>query len=64
MMTRSHGKTVVFSHPFELKGAGRVSPPGDYRAVTEEELIQELPFPVYRRISTVIYAPLEPIMLR
>ncbi len=21
MMTRSHSKTVVFSHPFELKGA-------------------------------------------
>jgi hypothetical protein len=59
MMTRSHSKTVVFSHPFELKGFGRVLPPGDYRVVTDEELIQELSFPVYRRISTVIHIPLE-----
>ena len=59
MMTRSHSKTVVFSHPFELKGVGRVLPPGNYRVVTDEELIQELSFPVYRRISTMIFVPLE-----
>jgi hypothetical protein len=58
MMTRSHSKTVVFSSPFELKGVDRVLPPGDYRVVTEEELIQELSFPVYRRISTVIFIPM------
>jgi hypothetical protein len=60
MMTRSHSTAVVFGHPFELKGAGRVLPPGDYRVVTEEELIPELSFPVYRRMSTVIYVPLDP----
>jgi len=59
MMTRSHSKTVVFSHPFELKGVDRVLPPGDYRVVTDEELIQDLSFPVYRRISTMIFIPLE-----
>ncbi len=59
MMTRSHSKTVVFSHPFELKGVDRVLPPGNYRVVTEEELIQELSFPVYRRTSTMIFLPLE-----
>jgi hypothetical protein len=59
MMTRSHGKTVVFSHPFELKGVDRVLPPGNYRGVTDEELIPELPFPVYRRISTAFFVPLE-----
>jgi hypothetical protein len=58
-MTRPSSKTVVFSHPFELKGVDRVLPPGDYRVVTEEELIQELPFPVYRRISTSISVPVE-----
>ena len=59
MMTRSHSKTVVFIHPFELKGIGRVLPPGNYRVVTDEELIQELSFPVYRRVSTTIFVPLE-----
>lgn len=59
MMTRSHSKTVAFSHPFELKGVDRVLLPGNYRVVTEEELIQELSFPVYRRTSTMIFVPLE-----
>jgi hypothetical protein len=59
MTTRSHSKTVVFKHPFELKGVDRVLPPGDYRVVTDEELIQELSFPVYRRVSTMIFVPLE-----
>ena len=57
MMTRSNSKTVVFNHPFELKGIDRVLPPGNYRVVTDEELIQELSFPVYRRVSTMIFVP-------
>ena len=59
MMTRSNSKTVVFNHPFELKGVDRVLPPGNYRVVTDEELIQELSFPVYRRIATMIFVPRE-----
>ena len=57
MFTRSHSKTVVFSHPFELKGVDRILPPGNYRVVTDEELIEELSFPVYRRVSTMIFVP-------
>jgi hypothetical protein len=56
-MTRSHSKSVVFSHPFELKGIDRILPPGDYRVVTDEELIEELSFPVYRRVATMIFVP-------
>ena len=59
MMTRSNSKTVVFNHPFEVKGVDRVLPPGNYRVVTDEELIQELSFPVYRRIATMIFVPLD-----
>jgi hypothetical protein len=59
MMTRSHSKTVVFRHPFELKGVDLVLPPGNYRVVTDEELIQELPLPVYRRTSTMIFVPVK-----
>jgi hypothetical protein len=57
MFTRSHSKSVVFRHPFELKGVDRILPPGTYRVVTDEELIEELSFPAYRRISTVIFVP-------
>jgi hypothetical protein len=57
MLTRSRSKTVVFGHPFEITGVDRVLPPGGYRVVTDEELIQELSFPVYRRVSTVIFVP-------
>jgi hypothetical protein len=32
-------------------------PPGEYRIVTDEELIEELSFPVYRRVATMIFVP-------
>ena len=57
MTTRSHSKSVVFSHSFELKGVDRILPPGEYRIVTDEELIEELSFPVYRRVATMIFVP-------
>jgi hypothetical protein len=56
---RSHSKSVVFSHSFELKGIDRILPPGEYRIVTDEELIEELSFPVYRRLTTMIFLPAE-----
>jgi hypothetical protein len=59
MTTRSHSKSVVFSHPFALKGVDRLLPPGDYRVVTDEELIEALTFPVYRRVATMIFVPAE-----
>jgi hypothetical protein len=57
VITRSHRKSVVFNHPFELRGVDRILPPGDYRVVTDEELIEGLSFPVYRRVSTMIFVP-------
>jgi hypothetical protein len=30
-------------------------PPGEYQTVTDEEMIEGLSFPVYRRISTMIF---------
>ena len=57
MITRSRSTSVAFSHPFQLKGVDRILPPGDYRVVTDEELIQELSFPVWRRVSTMIFVP-------
>ena len=57
MTARSHSSSVVFNHPFELKGVDRILPPGDYRIVADEELIEELSFPVYRRIATMMFVP-------
>ena len=57
MTIRSRSKSVVFSHSFELKGVDRLLPPGEYRVVTDEEMIEELSFPVYRRVATMIFLP-------
>ena len=57
MNTRTRNALVAFNHPFELKGVDRTLPPGEYRVVTDEQLIEELSFPVYRRISTMIFVP-------
>jgi hypothetical protein len=54
---RTSNKTVNFAHPFLLKGVDRVLPPGEYRVATDEELIQELSFPAYRRVATMIFVP-------
>ena len=50
---------MTFAHPFLLKGVDRILPAGDYRIVTDEELIEELSFPVYRRVATMIFVPAE-----
>ena len=57
MIARSLSKTVVFKRPFLLKGIDRLLPAGDYRVVTDEELIEGISFPVYRRVSTMIFVP-------
>jgi hypothetical protein len=57
MMTRTHRTTSSFARPFRLRGVDRVLPAGSYDIVTEEELIEGLSFPVYRRVSTVIFVP-------
>jgi hypothetical protein len=55
MTTRTSNKTVTFAHPFLLKGIDRELPAGSYRVVTDEELVEGLSFPVYRRVSTMIF---------
>ena len=48
---------MVFSKPFLLKSVDRILPAGDYRVVTDEELIEGLSFPAYRRVATMIFLP-------
>ena len=57
MTTRTTTKKVTFAHPFLLEGVDRTLPAGEYEVVTDEELVEGLSFPVYRRVSTIIYVP-------
>lgn len=57
MNIRTTRSTITFRRPFYLKGVDRLLPPGDYRVVTDEEMIQGLSFPAYRRVSTAIFVP-------
>ena len=57
MTTRTSSKTVTFALPFILKGIDRELSAGSYRVVTDEELVEGLSFPVYRRVSTLIFVP-------
>jgi hypothetical protein len=54
---RTQRTSVVFSRPFVLEGIDRVLPPGSYEVVTDEELIEGLSFPAYRRVSTAMMVP-------
>jgi hypothetical protein len=57
MAMRTISNTVTFTHPFLLKGVDRILAAGDYRVVTDEESIEQLSFPVYRRVATMIFVP-------
>ena len=56
-MTRTHRTTSAFARPFRLRGVDHVLPAGSYDIVTEDELIEGLSFPAYRRVSTVMFVP-------
>ena len=57
LTTRTRRKTWTFVKPFRLKGVDHVLPAGDYQVMTDEELIESLSFPVYRRVGTMILVP-------
>ena len=57
MTTRTRRKTVTFKWPFSLEGIGRSLPAGRYEVITDEEMIEGLSFPVYRRIATMMLVP-------
>jgi hypothetical protein len=57
MTTRSRRETVHFKHPFRIKGIDRLLPPGAYEVVTDDEMIEGLSFPSFRRVATLIMVP-------
>ncbi len=56
-MTRSRRETVTFNHPFRIKGIDRQLPAGAYEVATDDELIEGLSFPCFRRVATMIMVP-------
>jgi hypothetical protein len=57
MTTRSRRETVHFKHSFRIKGVDRLLPPGSYEVITDEEMIEGLSFPCFRRVGTLMMIP-------
>lgn len=57
MTMRTRRETVTFRHPARIKGIERLLPAGAYEVVTDEEMIEGLSFPSFRRIATMIMVP-------
>lgn len=57
MTMRTRRETVTFNYPARIKGIERVLPAGAYEVVTDEEMIEGLSFPSFRRIATMIMVP-------
>ena len=59
MTIRSRREVVTFKHPCRIRGIDRLLPAGDYEVITDEETIEGLSFPAFRRIATMIMVPAE-----
>ena len=59
-MTRTRRKHLTFARSFTLAGIDFQLPAGVYEIVTDEELIEGLSFPVFRRTATWIMARASP----
>ena len=57
MLRHSRDRTWTFKKAFVLKGVDHALPPGNYRVVTDDELIEGLSFPAYRRVATMMFVP-------
>jgi hypothetical protein len=57
MTVRTRRETIHFRHPFRIKGIDRPLPAGAYEVVTDEEMIEGLSFPSFRRVATMMMVP-------
>jgi hypothetical protein len=60
MMNRATARIVTFRHPFTIEGLDGWQPAGSYVIEMEEELLQALSFPAWRRLHTAIRLPQRP----
>lgn len=54
MPLRTTSKTVVFKRPFIIGGFDQLQPAGTYTVDTEEEQLDAVSFPAWKRLATVI----------
>jgi hypothetical protein len=54
MTSRTIKKTVTFKRPFNLSGFDGEQPAGSYSVETDEELVEGVSFPAYRRMATMM----------
>lgn len=52
MNTRTTSRSVTFRRPFQLSGFDAVQPAGTYVIDVEEEALEGISFPAFRRLST------------
>jgi hypothetical protein len=50
MTIRSRRETIHFKHSFRIKGIDRQLAPGPYEVMMDEEMIEGLSFPCFRRM--------------
>ena len=60
MALRTSRETVTFARPFSIRGIEGVQPAGTYAVETDEELIEGVSFPAYRRVATLMFLPSRP----
>ena len=60
MTVRTSCMSVTFTRPFAVIGMDEMQPAGTYTIETDEELLEGLSFPAYRRIATSIFLPAQP----
>lgn len=60
MTIRTSKKTVTFRKPAVIGGLDEVLPAGAYVVETDEELLEGISFPAYRRIATLIHVRPKP----
>lgn len=60
-MTRTRRTQLTFDRSFTLAGVDFTLPAGVYEILTDEEMIEGLSFPVFRRTATFIMARASPV---
>lgn len=61
MATRTSKRTVTFIRPFSLGGSSVEFPAGRYFIETDEERVDDLSFPFYRRMATMMQLITDPL---
>ena len=61
MSARTSETSVTFFKPFTLSSIEGVQPAGTYLLVTDEEQIPGLSFVAFRRLSTMLHLPPNPL---